>query len=63
MDLRAALQRLSDKDRELIVLRYVSEVPIAVLCKIYGVSRFALYRKIQRITKSLRKYMEDEENG
>lgn len=58
LDLRAALQRLSDDDRELIVLRYVSEVPIAVLCKMYGISRFALYRKIQSITKYLRKYME-----
>lgn len=58
MDLRAALQRLNDDDRELIVLRYVSEVPIAVLCKIYGTSRFALYRKIKTITKHLRKYME-----
>lgn len=58
MDLRAALQRLNDDDRELIVLRYVSEVPISVLCKIYGMSRFALYRKIQNITKHLRKYME-----
>lgn len=58
MDLRAALQRLSDDDRELVVLRYVSEVPMAVLSKIYGISRFALYRKIQSITKHLRKYME-----
>lgn len=57
MDLRAALQRLNDDDRELIVLRYVSEVPIAVLCKMYGMSRFALYRKIQSITKHLQKYM------
>lgn len=58
MDLRAALQRLNDDDRELIVLRYVSEIPISVLCKIYGISRFALYRKLQNITKHLRKYME-----
>lgn len=58
MDLRAALQRLNDDDRELIVLRYVSEVPITVLCKIYGISRFALYRKLQNITEHLRKYME-----
>lgn len=58
MDLWVALQRLSNDDRELIVLRYVSEVPMSVLCKIYGISRFALYRKIQSITKYLRKYME-----
>lgn len=58
MDLRAALQQLNDDDRELIILRYVSEVPIAVLCKMYGMSRFALYRKIQSITMHLRKYME-----
>lgn len=63
MDLRAALQRLSDDNRELIVLRYVSEVPIAVLCKMYRISRFALYRKIQSIIKHLRKYMEDGEES
>lgn len=58
IDLRAALHRLNDDDRELIVLRYVSEVPVSVLCKMYGISRFALYRKIQSIIKCLRKYME-----
>lgn len=58
MDLRAALQRLQEDDRELVVLRYVSEVPIAVLAKIYGVSRFALYRRLQRITRHLRAYLE-----
>jgi RNA polymerase sigma-70 factor (ECF subfamily) len=63
MDLRAALQRLSDDNRELIVLRYVSEVPIAVLCKMYRISRFALYRKIQSIINHLRKYMEDGEES
>ena len=60
IDLRTALDRLSDDDRELILLRYINEVPLAVMCRLYGMSRFALYRRIQSITKKLQRYMGKE---
>lgn len=40
--LRAELDRLSPEDRELVLLRCVNGEPMAVLCKLYGQSRFTL---------------------
>ena len=57
IDLRTALDRLSDDDRELILLRYINEVPLSEMSKLYKISRFALYRRIQDITKKLQGYM------
>ena len=56
---RKSIQRVSsvslcDDDRELIILRYYNDVPVGVLCKMYGMSRFALYRKINKILTALR---------
>lgn len=53
--LRSELDKLSPVDRELLLLRYVNEVPVGVLCRLYGVSRFALYRRLQGLLKKLRK--------
>ena len=47
-----ALEKLSEEEKELLLLRYVNEVPIAAMCKLYGISRFALYRKLKRVTEA-----------
>ena len=52
--LREELDKLNAEDRELVLLRYVNEVPVGVLCKLYGQSRFSLYRKLNRILKELK---------
>ena len=52
--LKNAMASLPDEDRDLIILRYVNEVPVNVLCKMYKVSRFVLYRRIKSILKQLR---------
>ena len=52
--LKIALDSLCDDDRELIILRYYNDVPVGVLCKMYGMSRFSLYRKINKILTALR---------
>lgn len=57
--LRAALERLSPEDRELVLLRYVNEEPAGVLCRLYGISRFALYRRLRRILNVLRDAMKE----
>ena len=49
-----ALEKLTEEERELILLRYVNEVPISVICKLQKCSRFALYRKINKILKKLK---------
>ena len=58
--LRTELDKLSEEDRELILLRYVNEVPAGVLCSLYGLSRFALYRRLQGIKKNLHAALREE---
>ena len=52
--LQTELNKLNGEDRELVLLRYINEVPMGVLCKLYGQSRFSLYRRIKHILKVLR---------
>ena len=54
LSIRFALEKLTEEERELILLRFVNEVPISVICKLQKCSRFALYRKINRILKKLK---------
>ena len=56
--LRSELDKLSRSDRELVLLRCVNEVPMAVLCRLYGQSRFALRRRLNGILKTLRDALE-----
>lgn len=56
--LRAELDKLAPEDRELVLLRYVNEVPMAVLGQLYGLSRFALRRRLNGILKTLREALE-----
>ena len=56
--LHAALQKLSEEDRELILLRYVNEVPLMSLASLYHMSRFALYRRCQKLLIFLKKEVE-----
>lgn len=54
LSVRIALSKLDTSDRELLLLRYVNEVPIAVICKLYNISRFSAYRRISRAAKNLK---------
>ena len=53
-----ALDRMPDEDRELLILRYMNEVPLSDICKIMGISRFALYRKLNSVKRDFIKLME-----
>ncbi|MDE5770919.1 MAG: sigma-70 family RNA polymerase sigma factor [Ruminococcus sp.] len=59
--LSGALKKLSDEDREIILLRYVNEEPVGVISKLYNISRFALNRRIKNILEFLRKEFEKED--
>ncbi len=61
--LQSAIAALSEEERELILLRYVNEVPISVISELYQISRFALYRKLKEIIAVLRKEFEREEKS
>lgn len=53
ISLKMALAALEEDEREMILLRYVNETPFAVICKIFGFSRYTVYRKLQKALKKL----------
>lgn len=57
MILRAAIEKLSQEEQELLFLRYVNEASVASICKITGISRFAVYRRLSKSLKWLKKEM------
>ena len=46
---------MPQEDRELVVLRYINDVPVSVLAELYGMSRFKMGRRIKCILDALRK--------
>lgn len=60
MMLRSILDKLPADDREIIILRYVSEVRVADIAGIYGVSWFSMNRRIKRILAEMRNSFEKE---
>lgn len=59
--LRNAVGKLSEEEREILLLRYANEVPGSVICQMLGISRFALYRKMKNTLQKLRKELGEEE--
>ena len=58
IDVNSALDKMPEEDRELLILRYMNEVPHSDICKIMGISRFALYRKLNSVKRDFIKLME-----
>lgn len=56
--LKNALSKLTEQEREMVLLRYVNEEPLSVLCGMYRISRFAAHRRLKGILKKLRKMLE-----
>jgi len=54
LGLRQAFQTLPQEERELLALRYGSEIPVGDLAKMLGISRFSLRRRITAALKKLR---------
>lgn len=63
MDMRRALLKLTPMERELVLLRFVNEVPVKVICELQECSRFALNRKMKQVLKKLRGYLEEKGAG
>lgn len=57
--LRQALHDLTEYERELVLLRYVNEVPVADLAKLFGKSRYALYRETKKVLRKLERRLSD----
>ena len=54
-----ALEKISEEERELLFLRYTNNTPINDLAKHYGISRFAVSRKIKKALKHLKEVYEN----
>ena len=61
ISVKMALEKLEEADRELLLLRYVNEVPVSVICKLYGISRFAVYRRLSQEAKDLKSKLGEED--
>lgn len=61
LSVKEALAKLTKEEQEILLLRYVNEVPMAALAKIYEISRFALYRKLKAATEKLQSQLGEEE--
>ncbi len=59
--LKAALDRMDEEGRELLLLRYVNELPVHVIAGMYGVSRFALRRRLARAVRDVKKSLGEGE--
>ena len=60
LTLRMTISKLPEDEQELIFLRYVNEVSITTICKITGLSRFAVYRKLSKSLKWLKEELKKE---
>lgn len=60
LTLQNALEKLTREQQELLFLRYVNELPIASICKMTGMSRFAVYRRLSKAVKQLKETLEKE---
>ena len=54
LTLRMIISTLPEDEQELLFLRYVNEISITTICKITGLSRFAVYRKLSKSLKWLK---------
>lgn len=60
LTLRSIVNTLPEEERDIIMLRYVNDVPVAVLSKIYNLSWFAMNRRIKKILAKMRIEFEKE---
>lgn len=56
-----ALQRLCSEDRELLLLRYVNELPVGTITKVLQLSRFSVYRRVMQAKRRLQEELLKED--
>lgn len=57
--LKDAMQRLGEKERDIVFMRVVNEEPLAVIGETMQLSRYAVYRRYRHALRQLRKELED----
>ncbi len=63
ISVRMALAKLSEEEREILLLRYVNEVPVSVIGGLLGISRFAVYRKLLQAVKKFKENLGEGDNA
>lgn len=58
MVVRAALSELKEDEQELLLLRYVNEAPVAAISQMFGISRFAVHRRLLAVQRKFRDILE-----
>lgn len=61
ISVRSQLSALDTESQELLLLRYVNELPVSAICRITGLSRFAVYRKTQKALQQLQHHLNKED--
>lgn len=60
LTLKATIEKLPQEEQELLFLRYVNEISITSICKIKGISRFTVYRRLSKTLKWLKEELNKE---
>lgn len=60
LTLRAAIAKLPQEEQELLFLRYVNEISVTSICKMTGMSRFTVYRRLSKTVKRLKEELKKE---
>lgn len=58
---RTAVSKLNIEEQEIVLLRFTSELGIGEIAEYLGVSRFAVYRKLNAIEKQLKATLRKED--
>lgn len=58
--LKSIIAKLPKDEQELLLLRYANELPINSICKITGLSRFAIHRRLSKALKLLKEELKKE---
>ncbi len=54
---RTALEKISEEQREVLVLRYLGELSVSTTAKLMGISRFAVYRLEKNAFAEMKKHL------
>lgn len=58
LTVQAALSELQEDEQELLLLRYVNEVPVSAIGRMFGISRFAVHRRLAAVQKKFKDILE-----
>ncbi|MFI3255740.1 MAG: RNA polymerase sigma factor [Eubacteriales bacterium] len=61
LSVQVAVQKLSEEEQELVLLRYTNGLELGEIAKYYDISRFVLYRKMKAIEKKLKNHLTKED--